>query len=102
MWPVKVLVVGCAALALCLGTTAAAADPTAWTGYGDGPERDGVASPAADGTTPNRDFVLPLEGRIVGQVLESGGTFYAATTAGEVAAFTADGIVRWRDEVGQL
>src|SRR4051812_5945749 len=39
---------------------------------------------------------------IVGQVLAAGGGYYAATTAGEVAAFTADGRLRWRVDVGQL
>jgi hypothetical protein len=68
------MVVVCAALLLCLD--ASAAPPAAsWTTYGNGPTRtgDGAATP----TTLSRDFVLPLDGRIVGQVLAANGTFYA-------------------------
>ena len=94
------MVVVCAALVVCLN--AAAAAPTAsWTTYGNGPARAGDASSATPQAL-SRDFVLPLDGRIVGQVLAANGTFYAATTAGEVAAFTADGSLRWRVDVGQL
>jgi outer membrane protein assembly factor BamB len=94
------MVVVCAALVVCLNA-AAAAPPASWTTYGNGSTRAGDASSAAPPTLA-RDFVLPLEGRIVGQVLAANGTFYAATTAGEVAAFSADGALRWRVDVGQL
>ena len=91
-----------AALALCLNASAAAPpDANSWTTYGNGLDRDGDASAAAP-TVLARDFVLPLDGRIVGQVLAAGGQFYVATTAGEVAAFNADGRLRWRANVGQL
>jgi hypothetical protein len=93
------MVAVCAALVLCLNS-AAAAPPTSWTTYGNGPSRAGAA--AAAPATLTRDFVLPLDGRIVGQVLAANGAFYAATTAGEVASFTPDGSLRWRIDVGQL
>jgi hypothetical protein len=35
-------------------------------------------------------------------VLAANGTLYAATTSGEIVAFTPDGYVRWRTDVGQL
>jgi hypothetical protein len=96
---VRAKVVVCAALVCCLN--AAAAPPaTSWTTYGNGPARTGAAATAAPSLT--RDFVLPLDGRVVGQVLAANGLFYAATTAGEVAAFTPDGRLRWRVDVGQL
>ena len=44
--------------------------------------------------------MLPLDGRITGQVLYAAGAFYAATTSGEVVSFDADGYVRWRVESG--
>jgi len=91
------LVLG-ALLALCV--PASAATPADWTTYGNGTARAGDAAAAPQ--TLSRDFVLPLAGRIVGQVLSAGGRFYAATTAGEVAAFTADGSLLWHEDVGQL
>jgi len=91
------LVLG-AVLALCL--PAAAATPTDWTTFGDGAARAGDAAAVPPGLS--RDFALPLDGRIVGQVLDARGTFYAATTAGEIAAFTPDGSLLWHDDVGQL
>ena len=87
------------ALAVCAGA-GAQAPGSSWLGYGNSPERDGTAS--AESAPVTRLFVLPVDGRITGQVLADDGTFYAATTAGEVVAFTADGYVRWRTGVGQL
>jgi hypothetical protein len=89
-----------AALTLSLSASAAAPEP-GWTTYGDGTARAGDAPDAAP-TSLTRDFVLPVDGRVVGQTLEDGGLFYTATTAGEVVAFTADGYVRWRADVGQF
>jgi hypothetical protein len=87
------------ALVVCAG--AGAQQPSSsWLGYGNGPERDGDA--AAETAAPTRLFVLPVDGRIIGQILADDGTFYAATTSGEVIAFTADGYVRWRAAVGAL
>jgi hypothetical protein len=95
------MVVAGAALALCLNASAATPSPGSWTTHGDGPTRAGDAAGPAP-TTLSRDFVLPLDGRIVGQVLAAGGELYAATTAGEVASFTPYGRLRWRANVGQL
>jgi len=88
-----------AAAAPALGAAAAGPGPD-WTTYGAGAGRAGAAQATPASLT--RAFVLPARGRITAQVLEAGGTFYAATTAGEVVAFTADGYVRWRADVGQL
>ncbi len=88
-----------AALAL-TGSGGGAPGAPAWSSYGNGPERT-----SATGVTPiriARGFVLPLRGRITGQVLAAAGDFFAASSAGEVAAFTPDGYVRWKVELGQL
>ncbi len=71
-----------------------------WTTYGGSPERLGAAE--TESASLQRAFVLPLSGTVTGQVLSSGGLFYAATNAGEIVAFDADGTVLWRDDVGQL
>jgi len=92
-----------ALLALAAGAKAvvgAAPVTASWTTFGNATQRTGVA--AAAPTNLHRRFVLPVDGRITSQVLASRGVFYAATTAGEVVAFTADGFVLWRDDVGQL
>ena len=90
-----------AAAALACAAAAPADDAAgSWTTYGDGAARLGDA-PAAP-TSLERSFVLPLPGRITGQVLADDGDFFAATTAGEVVAFDADGAVLWRRELGQL
>ena len=87
------------ALAVCAGAGAQPPD-SSWLAYGNGPERDGTA--AAESAPVTRLFLVPVDGRITSQILADDGTFYAATTAGEVVAFTADGYVRWRVGVGQL
>src|SRR5207247_6026194 len=74
---VRVLVVVCAAV--CCLNAAAAAPPASWTTFGNEPTRAGDAGSVTPQTLA-RDFVLPLDGRIVGQVLAANGTFYAATT----------------------
>jgi hypothetical protein len=96
-----VIAVVAAGLVLCLNASAAEPPASSWTTYGDDVARAGDAAGSVS-TSPTRDFVLPLDGRIVGQVLADDGSYYAATTAGEVAAFTADGRLRWRANVGQL
>ena len=67
----RALVVVGAALVLCLNASAAAPTDTSWTTYGDGLARAGDAAGATP-TDLTRDFVLPLDGRIVGQVLADG------------------------------
>jgi hypothetical protein len=56
----------------------------------------------SDPAALSRAFVLPLDGRITGQVLFGGGSFFAATSTGEVASFTSSGVVRWKVDLGQL
>jgi hypothetical protein len=93
----------CAALAslLVVGSASAATrEQPGWTSYGNGGERWGET--AEGGPTLDRRFVLPLNGRITGQVLAANGNFFAATSAGEVVAFNPDGYLLWRVEVGQL
>jgi hypothetical protein len=46
--------------------------------------------------------VLPLDGRITGQILFAAGSFYAATSTGKVVSFTPSGTVRWQVDVGQI
>jgi hypothetical protein len=88
------------AVGLCTG--AGSQPPAAdWLGFGNSPDRVGAAAAPATSSL-KRVFVLPVDGRITGQILADGGTFYAATTAGEIVAFTSDGYVRWRADVGQL
>ena len=77
-----------------------AAPASSWSTYGNSSLR--IGGTTANAKTLHRRFVLPVDGRITGQVLASRGTFFAATTSGEVVAFTADGFVLWRDDVGQL
>jgi hypothetical protein len=72
----------------------------AWTTWGNSPDRLGDA--ASDPVTLERNFVLPLSGRITNQVLYDNGSFFTATSTGEIVSFTASGIVRWKDDVGQL
>jgi PQQ-like domain len=87
-------------LVLCAAPAGAAPAGNSWTGWGNSPERWGLA--AADPSTVTRSFVLPLAGRITGQVLADEGSYFVATSAGTVASFTADGVLRWQDDVGQL
>jgi hypothetical protein len=89
-----------AALAVCASAPGAAAPAPAWNGWGNSPERWGLAG--IDPATLTRSFVLPLDGRITSQVLFADGAFYAATSAGKVVSFTAAGVVRWQVDVGQL
>lgn len=92
-----------AVLALATGAKAivrAAPVAASWTTFGNTAQRTGGTVPAP--TSLQRSFVLPVDGRITGQVLASRGVFYAATTSGEVVAFNANGFVLWRDDLGQL
>lgn len=50
----------------------------------------------------SRSFVLPVSGRITGQVLAADGLFFVTSNAGDVVAFDRNGFVRWRANVGQL
>jgi hypothetical protein len=79
---------------------AARDDGSNWTTFGNSPARLGAV--AAQPGTLLRHFVLPLRGRVTGQVLSAAGAFFAATTSGEVVSFNPDGYVRWRVGVGQL
>jgi hypothetical protein len=90
-----------AAVALASGLGASGDDgAAAWTTYGDSPAR--ISAVPAQAGQLTRRFVLPLGGRITGQVLSADGAFFAATTSGEVVSFNPDGYVRWRGDVGQL
>src|SRR5580693_4904152 len=89
-----------AALFVCASASAPAAPAPRWDGWGNSPERWGLAD--TESATLTRSFVLPLEGRITSQVLFADGAFYAATSAGKVVSFTAAGVVRWQIDLGQL
>ena len=69
-------------------------------GWGASAERWGTVP--SDPAGLERDFVLPLDGRITSQVLYADGSFFASTSSGEVASFTSSGVVRWKDDLGQL
>ena len=103
-WGTRVWAAACAAAAVVALTTclaAAGADSDGdWTTYGDSPAR--ISAVPAEAGALTRHFVLPLDGRVTGQVLYAAGAFYAATTSGEVVSFDPDGYVRWRVDVGQL
>lgn len=88
------------ALVACASASGATAPSPAWTTWGNSTERLGDA--ASDPSAVTRSFVLPLGGRITGQVLYDGGSFFAATSSGEIVSFTASGVVRWKVEVGQI
>ena len=67
---------------------------------GNSPER--WSNTAADPVSLTRQFVLPVDGRITSQVVAASGSYYAATSAGKIVAFSPEGIVRWQVDVGQL
>lgn len=104
---VRLLAAGLAA-ALLLGKAGAAPSP-GWTTYGADPGRSGAAPSALEPASLRPAFVLPLRGRVIGQVLAardvpSAGlmTLYVATTAGLVYAVSESGYVRWQVDLGQL
>ncbi len=90
-------------LLCCLSSSGAvvAAAP-AWTTFGSGTARLGEASAPASSSRVARRFVVPLPGRITGQVLAAGGVFVAATTNGDVVGLDSNGYVLWHDRLGQL
>jgi hypothetical protein len=97
------LLVGALFSACCLPAAGAPAPPTSsWTTFGASTTRLGQAPGSVSVAQLSRRFVLPLSGQLTAQVLESGGTFVAASTGGDVVAFDRDGFVRWRTNVGQL
>jgi hypothetical protein len=91
-----------AALAmLALASSAAfGAGPPSWTTYGSDTTRDGEVD--ARPASPVRAFVLPLPGRITGQVLAARGLFFAVTSSGRVEAFDGLGSPVWQVELGQF
>lgn len=96
----------CAAVAALIagwsGSGGAAPSPprSAWTTFGASANRNGY-SPIAVAQL-GRAFVLPVNGRMTSQVLAADGLFFATTNGGEVVAFDANGVLRWRQTVGQL
>jgi hypothetical protein len=93
------LAIACA-FVICGSASGAPSRAGSWTGWGSTPERWGTVS--ADPAGLSRDFVLPLDGQITSQVLFADGSFFAATSTGEVASFTSSGVVRWKVDLGQL
>ena len=95
----------CAAVAALIagwsGPGGAAPSPprSAWTTFGAATNRNGY-SPIAVAQL-GRAFVLPVNGRMTSQVLAADGLFFVTTNGGEVVAFDANGVVRWRQNVGQ-
>ena len=91
-------------LLCCLSSSGAAvvAGAPAWTTFGAGTARLGDASTSASSARVARRFVVPLPGRITGQVLAAGGVFVAATTNGDVVGLDRNGFVLWHDRLGQL
>lgn len=83
--------------------TASPPRPGATAGRRSATRRSAARTRARESRTRlDRSFVLPVDGRITGQVLAAHGRFYAATTAGDVVAFTSGGYVLWHDDFGQL
>ena len=99
MWAAACAAAAVVALTTCLAAAGAGSDGD-WTTYGDSPAR--ISAVPAEAGALTRHFVLPLDGRITGQVLYAAGAFFAATTSGEIVSFDPDGYVRWRVDVGQL
>ncbi len=98
-WGVPTAVLTCCALAVS-ASAGGQPSPAAWTTWGDSPTR--TAAAPGEPASLTRAFVLPLSGRITNQVLEAGGDYFVATSTGSVVSFTAEGVVRWRVELGQL
>jgi hypothetical protein len=102
--PLHVRLVVPAALALGGGLALQASAGTtrvpAWTSWGSSPTR--TADAPSTPTTLTRAFVLPLGGRITNQVLAADGAYFVGTSTGAVVSFTPSGVVRWKDELGQL
>jgi hypothetical protein len=92
--------VAAGALILCATASGATAPAATWTTWGGNPERWGAVT--SDPTALARNFVLPLTGRITSQILFADGSFFAATSAGNVVSFTSSGTIRWEVDVGQL
>ena len=89
--------------ACCLPAAGAPTQPaSSWTTFGASTARLGQAPGSVSVAQLSRRFVLPLSGQMTAQVLESAGTFVAASTGGDIVAFDRDGFVRWRTNVGQL
>jgi hypothetical protein len=82
-----VIAVVAAGLVLCLNASAAEPPASSWTTYGDDVARAGDAAGSVS-TSPTRDFVLPLDGRIVGTgaIDEQSSTLYVADAFGRLHA----------------
>ncbi len=87
---------------------ARAAEPPGWTTYGGDSGRSSATAASISPSAIRADFVLPLQGRVTSQVVAARNvprpgltTLYVATSAGNVYAFSENGYVRWRVDLGQ-
>ena len=93
-------VIGAVVAAAASGSAAEPVEQPSWTTFGATTSRAGYTPLAVSGLS--RAFVLPLSGRITGQILAADGLFIATSTAGDVVAFDRNGAVHWQVDVGQL
>jgi hypothetical protein len=98
---VGLCLLGSAAVLAVSGSVRTAPSPSsAWGTYGGSTSRAGYSPLAV--RRVSRGFVIPVSGRITGQVLAGDGLFFATSTGGDVVAFDRNGTVFWRDNLGQL
>jgi outer membrane protein assembly factor BamB len=91
-----------------LGGAQAATTPPGWATYGGDPGRSSATAASISPSAIRPSFVLPVRGRVTSQVVAARNvprqgltTLYAATSAGRVYAFSENGYVRWRADLGQ-
>ncbi len=87
---------------------ARAATPPGWVTYGGDPGRSSATTATISPSAIRASFVLPVRGRVTSQVVAARDmpkagltTLYVATSAGRVYAFSENGYVRWRANLGQ-
>ncbi|HET8536790.1 MAG TPA: PQQ-binding-like beta-propeller repeat protein [Solirubrobacteraceae bacterium] len=79
---------------------AVAAASGAWTTFGGGSARSGVAHGAPVTPSLQRRFARSLDGEVYAQPLIAGGRIYVATENNSVYAFTTSGRQLWRRHLG--